>query len=213
MKLRVNRDIAALLQEVRTSVNGRERGEQQDTISWDELKDLYMQSGYASRGIRLKTICQGSSIEPDKTVSLGSVGGQKKSPELVKHLEQLQRRLDQKLYDDMVKDVTVGERRAREQEGVSFRGYTEQMRFGAHVVSMMAVFFMFGYMASYRLFESESHRILCGIVLMFCGMVMETVLLCLKENKVHHSASSLEKKKKKDKTRMNIPTTGKQHQA
>ena len=90
MKLRVNRDIAALLQEVRTSVNGRERGEQQDTISWDELKDLYRQSGYASRGIRLKTICQGSSIEPDKTVSLGSVGGQKKSPELVKHLEQFQ---------------------------------------------------------------------------------------------------------------------------
>jgi hypothetical protein len=48
-------------------------------------------------------------------------------------------------------------------------------------------------------------------VLMFSGMVMGTVSLCLEENKGQHSTTSLKKKKKK--TRMNIPTTGKQHQA
>lgn len=205
MRLRINRGISKLIHDVRGKGAEESCSTDQETISWDDLKELYRQSTYASRGIRLKDVCQGSSIYFPASAAQKKPG---KSPELVKHLDTLQRKLEQKQYDAMVKDVTAGERRAREQEGVSFGGYKEQIRFGAHVMSMMAVFFMFGYSASYRVFQSQSHRILCGIVLMFCGMIMETILLILKENKGPPATTG--------KTRMNFPTSGggvKPHQA
>lgn len=202
MKLRVTESISTLIHDVEKNDLDVDGIENQETISWDNLKELYRRSGYASKGIRLRAICQGSSIELPK-VRVRRTDG--KSPELIKHLDQLQRRLDQKRYDAMVKDVTAGERVARQRETFSFSGYKEYMRFGAHVLSMMAVFFMFGYAASYRIFHAESLRILTGIVLMFCGMVMETILLVIKENK----GSS------KPKKRMNTPTMSgdKLHQA
>ncbi len=202
MKLRVTASISKLIDDVKKEERCSEEVSQQETVSWDELKELYMRSGYASRGITLKSVCQGSSIDLPKAKVRRTDG---KSAELVRHLEMLQRQLEQKQYDAMVKDVTVGERLAREREELSFSGYKEYMRFGVHVMSMMAVFFMFGYAASYRVFHTESLRILCGVVLMFCGMVMETILLVIKENKIPPRV----------KKRMNIPTAYgvKPHQA
>lgn len=77
-----------------------------------------------------------------------------KSPELVKHLEELQKRLDQRLYDDMVKDVTEEERKLKEKYDNGLSTYKDQLRYGAHVMSMMAAFFAFGYVASLTVFSS-----------------------------------------------------------
>lgn len=195
MRLRVTESISKLIRDVEKEDRSSDDVIHQETVTWNELKELYTRSGYASRGITLKRVCHGSSIDFPRVRRRRTDG---KSPELVRHLEMLQRQLDQKQYDAMVKDVTAGERLARERHDMSFSGYKDYMRFGVHVMSIMAVFFMVGYAASYRVFHSESLRILCGVVLMFCGMVMETILLVIKENKI-----TLQGKK-----RMNIPTAG-----
>lgn len=83
----------------------------------------------------------------------GSMPGGK-SPKLVKHLEELQKKLDQRLYDEMVKDVTEGERKLKEKYDYGLSTYKDQLRYGAHVMSMMAAFFAFGYVASLTVFSS-----------------------------------------------------------
>lgn len=220
MRLRVNEKISELIDlvsqnDVKTGRRPSPAGlteacdTEQKTILWDELKTLYGKSDYQSRGITLRSICQGSSIHLAAMSKNHEGRAPGKSPELIKHLADLQRRLDQKLYNDMVNDITIRERHAREHEHVSFRTYKDQLRYGVHVISMMVVFFIFGYTASYRVFHSDGYRLLCGIVLMFCGMIMETLLLVLKENKADFS-TQIEKK-----NGMNIPTEvrGKPHQS
>jgi hypothetical protein len=163
-----------------------------DRIAWSELKRIYEASDYKSRGISLRAVCQGSGIVMETPSRVST-----KTPELVNHLKSLQEKLDKKKYDEMVHAVTVRERRAvKDREYVSFQSYKEQMRFGAHVLTMMAVFFLFGYAISYRLFDSNAYRSLCGIVFMFLSMVLETLLFVMKSSK---EKTPVPKK-------MNIPT-------
>lgn len=146
-----------------------------DTIEWNELKSIYRASGYAEKGISLEDVCQGGGIYTGKQDEVPST----KSPELVQHLEKLQRALDQKQYDQMVRSVT-----SKEKKDVSgFHTYKEQMRYGAHVVSMMAVFFAFGYALGWRLFDSMAYRAVCGIISMFIAMVLECLLFILRFSK------------------------------
>lgn len=163
------------------------------TIEWDELKRIYKASGYAEKGISLEDVCRGGGIY---TGEQNKVPPSTKSADLVRHLEKLQKALDQKRYDEMVRCVTSKEKKLKESAG--FHSYREQMRYGAHVLSMMAVFFAFGYALAWRLFDSMAYRAVCGIVSMFIAMVLECVLFILRCSKdVPFPATK----------KMNIPTT------
>ncbi len=173
------------------------------TISWSDLKAAYARSDYAARQRSLRSVCRGSSIAldaldaldaetrppspsvatcgSDESMMMRSATSSTKSEDLQSHLRALQNRLDQKLYDRMVRDVTVEERCAEAARHVSFSSYKEQMRFGAHVISMMVVFFIFGYVAATRVVTSDALRVLCGVVGMFAAMVMETALFIFRE--------------------------------
>lgn len=180
---------------------------EETTVSWSDLKAAYARSDYAERRVSLRSVCHGSSIafgnetsphssssphvaiqSSDSTTS--TKAAPTKSPDLIRHLQDLQNRLDQKLYDRMVRDVTSAERRAEAAKDVSLSSYKEQMRFGAHVISMMAVFFLFGYFACVRVVPSEALRVLCGVVCMFAAMVMETVLFIFKDARDAQSANT-----------------------
>ena len=165
-----------------------------DRIGWSELKQLYEASDYKSRGISLRDVCQGTGLVLEKPGKVST-----KSRELVRHLKCLQEKLDRKKYDEMVRAVTRRERQAaKDREYLSFQSYKEQMRFGAHVLTMMAVFFLFGYAISYRLFQSNAYRSACGIVFMFLSMVFETLLFVMKSSKQKPQVPIPKK--------MNIPT-------
>jgi len=166
-----------------TSPCGHQQGQSpeidtDDTIEWDELKRIYKASGYAEKGISLEDVCRGGGIY---TGEQNKVPPSTKSAQLVRHLEKLQKALDQKRYDEMVRCVTSKEKKWKESAG--FHSYREQMRYGAHVLSMMAVFFAFGYALAWRLFDSMAYRAVCGIVSMFIAMVLECVLFILRFSK------------------------------
>lgn len=164
-----------------------------DTIEWDELKRIYKASGYAEKSISLEDVCRGGGIY---TGEQNKVPPSTKSPQLVRHLEKLQKALDQKRYDEMVRCVTSKEKKWEDSTG--FHSYREQMRYGAHVISMMGVFFAFGYALGWRLFDSMAYRAVCGIVSMFIAMVLECVLFILRSSRdVPFRATK----------KMNIPTT------
>lgn len=96
-------------------------------------------------------ICRGGGLDLDSFYndSIHAVSKPNgKTPELVAHLESLQRKLDQQRYDTMVKDVTEAERRAKEAADSSLVTYKDQLRFGVHVITMMGAFFVFGYVGS-----------------------------------------------------------------
>jgi len=167
------------------------------TVSWSDLKEAYARSDYAARQVSLRSVCRGSSIAFDADTparhSSSATGNSDeplpkcrampstKSQELRDHLQALQNRLDQRLYDHMVRDVTAQERCAEAAKDVSFSNYKEQMRFGAHVISMMVVFFLFGYFAATHVVASDAFRVLCGAVGMFAAMVMETALFIFRD--------------------------------
>lgn len=173
------------------------------TVSWSDLKAAYARSDYAARQLSLRSVCRGSSIafegdtrvpRSSSTMPVTSVAAMSndsetkakknaptKSQELRSHLQQLQNRLDQRLYDRMVRDVTAQERCADAAREVSFFNYKEQMRYGAHVISMMVVFFLIGYFAAARVVASDALRVLCGVVGMFAAMVMETALFIFRD--------------------------------
>jgi hypothetical protein len=173
------------------------------TISWSDLKAIYARSDYATRNISLRSVCKGSSIVVSKSdnkctamtmsaarralkpteSTIESRTESSKPPKLISHLQDLQNRLDQKEYDRMIRDVTVRERRAEAEKDTSLSTYKEQMRFGAHVIAMMAVFFLVGYFASFRVVTSEALRVLCGIFGMFTAMVVETTLFIFKDTR------------------------------
>ena len=166
------------------------------TVSWRNLAAAYELSDYASRHVSLRSVCRGSEVAFERA-DYAPTGGNgnggpsssarrtnpfEKSSELTTLLDELQRRLDQKRYDHMVRDVTARERRAEAARDTSLSAYKEQMRFGAHVISMMAVFFLMGYFASHRVFpDSAAARLLCGVVGMFAAMVVETLLFAIKD--------------------------------
>lgn len=164
---------------------------ERDSVTWDDLKRMYAVSGYSERHIGIKKVCEGSSIivarENKKKEDSGPRG---KSPELVKHLEGLQKKLDQRLYDDMVKDVTEGERKLKEKYDYGLSTYKDQLRYGAHVMSMMAAFFAFGYVASLAVFSSLGARLVVAIVLMFGAMVVETLLFVIRMQKHDDTSDS-----------------------
>jgi hypothetical protein len=163
-----------------------EVGAEDATVAWNDLKQMYARSDYAARYVPLRLVCKGSSIAFDRPGGkCNGASSSQKSEELVKHLEELRKQLDQKLYDRMVRDVTARERHAEAARGTSLAVYKEQMRFGAHVVSMMAVFFLFGYFASSRVVASDAFRVLCGALGMFAAMVMETMLFIIRDTKQH----------------------------
>ena len=170
------------------------------TISWRDLTAAYEQSDYAARNVSLRSLCLGSEVVFERidyapmasSNNLKSSRGDRirrntaseKSPELASLLEELQRRLEQRRYDDMVRDVTARERLAEAAKDTSLSAYKEQLRFGAHVISMMAVFSLLGYFASFRLFPQADRvaaRLLCGVVGMFTAMVVETVLFVIRD--------------------------------
>lgn len=166
------------------------------TVSWRNLAAAYERSDYASRHVSLRSVCRGSEVafeRSDYAPTRGNGNGGpsssarrtkpfEKSSEVTTLLEELQRRLDQKRYDHMVRDVTARERRAEAAKDSSLSAYKEQMRFAAHVISMMAVFFLMGYFASHRVFpDSDAARLLCGVVGMFAAMVVETLLFTIKD--------------------------------
>lgn len=81
-----------------------------------------------------------------------------KSPELQAHLDKLQRQLDQKRYDAMVKDVTEAERKAQEEaESGGLKTYKQQMSYGVHVVAMMAAFYLFGQFAGRAITDNRAY--------------------------------------------------------
>lgn len=87
-------------------------------------------------------VCQGSGLvfpPPPKP--------QGKTPELQKHLEQLQARLEQQHYDAMVADVTQAECAAAALREGGLQTYKQQLSFGAHILLMMAAFYAFGHLA------------------------------------------------------------------
>lgn len=150
----------------------------QSHVSWRFLASIVQQLRASSKEkqLWLHRVCLGSKLY------LPEVSKAPRSPELVKRLEKIQAKLDQQEYDRMVADITVDERAAEERRKEILPNYRLQMTFGAHVIVTMGAFYAMAYYASRLVGASEVWALLCGVLGLTFGMLLETILLITRSN-------------------------------
>eukprot|EP00897_Mesotaenium_endlicherianum_P001587 jgi/Mesen1/1456/ME000132S00396 len=101
-----------------------------------------------------------------------------KSKELTERLAKLKEAEERRQYRELVKDVTLQERRLEDREYLST--YKDQLGFGIHVVAIMATGFVAGYVGMKALYPDQmALRALGGVLGLVAGMFVEVFLFII----------------------------------
>ncbi|KMZ67914.1 hypothetical protein ZOSMA_252G00150 [Zostera marina] len=126
-------------------------------------------------------------------LSFSPVLNPEKSEELKARLSKLQDLADKKAYREPVKDVVHKEKTTE-----PFSSYEDQIGFGLHVILIMVIGFLCGYVAFRALFNHNVvMNIAGGIFRMVFGMLLETVLFMIRTSAMESAPSRSRMKSKK----------------
>jgi len=107
-------------------------------------------------------------------------GAQVKSAALQERLSKLQRDLDEKQYSEMVSDITVGERQARDAAQSNYGSYKQQISWGVHVLVMMGTLYAVGHVAGGALNPNPAYKAVGGLIGLIAALLLEATLLILR---------------------------------
>lgn len=179
MKIEVTTRIRQLLTEATESprISQEQKHEilrsfDEDSVSFSLVKTLCLKLRQKNRGPWIDEVCKGSKIilrPPPK---------RQKSPELLKRLEELQNREDERKYQAMVKNVAKGDF-----VDTSFQllpSFRLQIAFGAQVVLTMVVFYLLGSYGSRMYSTNPTIQALGGVLGLTFGLILETTLFIIR---------------------------------
>lgn len=98
-----------------------------------------------------------------------------KSPEAQAKLDELRRQHEERVYAQMVSNVTFAERQERERDPIS--SYNVQLGSGVDMLLAMFAMFVFGYMIAFSWSNDNFTRMIGGVIGLILGMLVEGVLL------------------------------------
>jgi len=103
-----------------------------------------------------------------------------KSKELQERLARLQKEQEKREYARMVADITKGEVAAEQRSNPSVNGYKEAVGFGLNTIVTSGVLFMLFYFTGKRLSPDKGMQLMYGILGLFLGIVMNSMLLLIR---------------------------------
>ncbi|KAF9598805.1 hypothetical protein IFM89_031473 [Coptis chinensis] len=122
----------------------------------------------------------------DSEFVLTSPKPREKSAELKERLRKLSELAERREYNELVKDITP-----RKPTSDPFSSYTDQLRFGMHVIVTMFTGYLIGYAAFRALFNhSAAMNAAGGILGLILSMLVETLLFIIKASSEDLTSSS-----------------------
>ncbi|EFJ24618.1 hypothetical protein SELMODRAFT_271067 [Selaginella moellendorffii] len=131
------------------------------------------------------------------TFAFHSPKPREKPKELQERLQKLQELADQKAYKDLVKDVVK-----ENEEMVPLSTYKDQIGFGLHVIVTMFTGFLLGFALFRSQFEeSVVLHVAGGLIGLFAGMILETVLFIVRDYQYQNSSKFKKRRINRDAVR------------